>query len=430
MKITISTFGTRGDIEPPLALAVGLCARGHEVTLVAPEASRTWVQSHGVRWAPLRFDFGAVMYRDDLLALMQRKRYFRYLRELQRAVQRGSRESLDDLFDASRDADFIVQSGFGHGGVEIAAHRDIPMAFLYPFPMAATRAFPSFWGGPRLPLGGGYNRMTHAIARHVAWRTYGPPLNAWRRERFGWPPWKSYTHMLASGEARGAPNLLAFSPAFLPKPDDWNDHQHITGFLALPTPADWVPPSPLRAFLADGPPPVYVGFGSMRVRDPVRHTREVLRALALAGQRGILLVGGGGCLTRMPASDRVLFIDEAPFHWLLPRVAAAVIHGGAGTTHTVLHAGIPAVVLPHVFDQPSWAAQVAASGVGVNGASLRGVKAESLAAAIRTVIDDQGRRGRAARLGARMRAENGAERAAVLIERYAAAYPHLRAGHG
>lgn len=425
MRITISTFGSRGDVESPLALAVGLQKRGHQVTLVAPEAYAAWIRSYGVRWAVLRFDLSRCLADEALSALLRRGRRLQYLRTLRTAVQVGSREALDDLLAASGDADFILQCGVGHGGVEIADHRGIPMAFMYLYPYAPTRAFPSFMLDRRGSLGGCYNRWTQRLVYGVTWRTYGPPLNAWRSERFGLPPWSSYAQMLTAREPLSAPNLLAFSDALVPKPADWNDNQHITGFMALPPPPDWAPPAPLTRFLDSGPTPVYVGFGSMRAGVPERQTRCVLRALEAAGQRGILLVGGGGALTRLPAPDSVLYVDSVPHRWLFPRVAAAVLHGGPGTLAAALHAGLPTVTFPHMIDQHAWAQRVSELGIGINVAPLRKLRAEPLAAAIRTVVEDPALRARATAFGETIRSEDGVNNAAVLIERYAAEFPRL-----
>lgn len=426
LKVTISTFGSRGDVEPPLALAVGLQARGHEATLVAPRAYAAWIRSYGVRWAELRFDFAAFMHSGELLEPLRRGKQQAYLRALGTGVRRGSREALDDFMDAAAGSEFIVQSACGHGGVEIADRFELPMAFLYPYPYAPTRAFPSFFLPQRISLGGLYNRWTQAIVLRVMWRTYGPPLNQWRAERLGLPPWRSYAQMLNSRESLATPNLIACSPTVLAKPADWSANHHVTGFLALPPSPAWTPPPELLNFLDRGPPPVYVGFGSMREGDPERQTRAVLRALERCGRRGILLVGGGGALARVPAPDHVLYLDNVPHRWLFPRVAAAVHHGGPGTLAAALHAGLPSVIFPHVIDQHGWAEQAAKLGVGINVAVLKDLRVEPLAAAIGKVIEDRALRERAAALGRIVRAEDGVGNAVELIERHAAGFRSRR----
>lgn len=113
----------------------------------------------------------------------------------------------------------------------------------------------------------------------------------------------------------------------LPKPTDWPDDHHVTGYWSLDDTPGWEPPRHLTRFFDDGRPPVYVGFGSMKVPDPARLTRLVLDALAQTGHRGVLASGWGG-LRPQDAGPDICFVDEAPHTWLFPRVAAIVHHGG------------------------------------------------------------------------------------------------------
>ena len=162
---------------------------------------------------------------------------------------------------------------------------------------------------------------------------------------------------------RGQPILYGYSPAVIPPPADWGADIHVTGYWFLDPAEDWTPDAALTDFLAAGPPPVYVGFGSMSSRNPEATANLILDALARTGQRGIIHAGWGGLQrTDLPAS--VMMVDGVPFAWLFPRVAAVVHHGGAGTTSAGLRAGVPSVVVPFFGDQPFWAQRVADLGVG------------------------------------------------------------------
>jgi sterol 3beta-glucosyltransferase len=239
---------------------------------------------------------------------------------------------------------------------------------------------------------------------------YGGAIGAWRREALGLPPARG--PLVVRG--RPVPMLYAYSEAVVPRPADWDAHTVVTGYWFLDAPAGWQPPAALREFLAAGPPPVYVGFGSMFMAGGAETTRLVLQALALSGQRGVVATGWGG-LTAETAPSDVFFLEAAPHDWLFPQVAAVVHHGGAGTTGAGLRAGRPTLICPLVGDQPFWGRRVAALGVGPAPLPLFKLTAERLADAITRATTEAGMRQRAAALGEHLRREDGVGRAVTFI---------------
>jgi UDP:flavonoid glycosyltransferase YjiC (YdhE family) len=213
------------------------------------------------------------------------------------------------------------------------------------------------------------------------------------------------------------PILNGFSTQVVPRPADWGDHVHITGYW-FPKDEAWQPPDDLRTFIQSGPPPVFLGFGSMPVRNPKRTTQIFLDALQRSGQRGILHTGWGGVGdTDLP--DYVFKIDYAPYDWLFPRMAMIIHHGGSGTTAFGLRAGVPNLIVPFVFDQFFWGERIRALGVGPKPIPHRRLSAERLARAITLAFNDQAMRQQAHRLGQRIQAENGNANALEVIQRYA-----------
>jgi sterol 3beta-glucosyltransferase len=193
----------------------------------------------------------------------------------------------------------------------------------------------------------------------------------------------------------------------------------VTGFWVLDDPAGWSPPPGLQQFLQEGTAPVSVGFGSMSAADPAQAGRlaeTVLEALRLTGRRAVLLTGWSGMPVR--PSENVFALGEAPHGWLFPRVAAAVHHGGSGTTGASLRAGVPTVTVPFAFDQPFWGARVAAAGAGPPPIPRRRLTADRLARAIHLATNDPAMARRAADLGRRLRAEDGTGQAARILETY------------
>jgi len=212
------------------------------------------------------------------------------------------------------------------------------------------------------------------------------------------------------------PTLYSYSSSVVPKPPDWGEHIHVTGYWFLDHSSDWQPSADLVNFLEAGPPPVYIGFGSMTNRAPEATAKIVLEALKRSGQRGLIATGWGG-LKSADLPDGVFKLESVPHDWLFPRVAAVVHHGGAGTTAAGLRVGVPSVLVPHFGDQPFWARQVVRLGVGPKAIPRKRMTAEKLGAAIATAVTDENIQARAAALGERIRTEDGVEKAIEVVER-------------
>ncbi|MBP8292011.1 MAG: glycosyltransferase family 1 protein [Caldilineaceae bacterium] len=410
MNVLILTVGTRGDVQPYVALGQGLRAAGHRVVLVAPAQFAAFVAGNGLEFAALPAEFldllqtgagkAAVAGKGNPLKLM-------------RMVEPMQRRMLDAAWQiaSARPVDTVVYHPKGLGGYSIAEKLGAAAVLALPAPLySPTRAFPSLIL-PFADLGGPLNRASHTLTIRLASLATRGVLNRWRKEVLALPPVKDELVL------RGQPvlRLYPYSPAVLPTPDDWDASSVATGYWFLPRDAAWQPDPALVDFLANGPAPVYVGFGSMPSEDAAAKTQVVLDALAQAGQRGVVAAGWGG-LTLANAPDNVFVLDAAPHDWLFPRMAAVVHHGGAGTTAAGLAAGAPTIVCPFFGDQPFWGRRVAALGVGTAPIPQKKLTAERLAAALRTVTGDAALRDRAQRLGATLRTEDGIGNAVRLIE--------------
>jgi sterol 3beta-glucosyltransferase len=225
------------------------------------------------------------------------------------------------------------------------------------------------------------------------------------------PFWGPYN----AAPIRQTPVLYGYSPAVLPRPADWDESTHVTGYWFLNPEGAWTPPPALVEFLQAGPPPVYVGFGSMSHREPEETAQLVLQALAQTHQRAILLSGWSG-LQGLEAPDSVFTIDAIPHAWLFPRVAAVVHHGGAGTTAAGLRAGVPSVVIPFFGDQTFWGQRIAQLGVGPAPIPRQKLTVERLAQAIGQAANDREMRQHASSLGSTIRAEDGIARAVAIMQ--------------
>jgi sterol 3beta-glucosyltransferase len=246
---------------------------------------------------------------------------------------------------------------------------------------------------------------------------YRRMTNRFRADTLDLPPLPRFADLLVTRAGAPIPILYPYSPHLLPVPPDFPPHVHVTGSWFLEPTTAWEPPAALTTFLDAGPPPVYVGFGSMGGKGARRRTQIVLDALARAGQRGVLARGWGG-LSMEAAPDTVFALDEAPHDWLFPRMAAVVHHGGAGTTAAGLRAGKPTVICPILGDQPFWGRLVAERGLGPQPIPQRKLSAARLAAAIRQAVENPTIGQRAAVIGAQIRAEDGVGNGVALLEHY------------
>lgn len=416
MKILLSSFGTRGDVQPYLALAVGLQRAGHQVTLSTSRTFSDWIHAYGVRTQPIRLSMQEVMQQPEVQAVLRSKNLLRQILLLRKVMGQSS-EMADVVWHAAQDADLIIQSPLGCGALEATAIRGIPAIMASPLPIAPTRHFPSFFlGSLRFSLGGGYNFFTHRLMHFMLWHGLSKHIINPLRRTLGLPRLRSFADLLAESRRLGVPWLYGYSPHVLPKPSDWDAQHHVTGYWFLAAPPEWQPPTDLLHFLESGPPPIYIGFGSMGHGDPAQHTQLVLRALSLSGQRGVLLTGWGGLTPQSPPPN-VFFVENIPHDWLFPRMAAVVHHGGAGTTGAGLRAGVPNLITPFApNDQVAWAERVERLGVGIRLPGIKRLTAEQLAAAMQHAVTDSSLRTRAAALGETIGAEDGLARAIEIIE--------------
>jgi sterol 3beta-glucosyltransferase len=424
MRVLLATIGTRGDVQPYIALALGLREAGHEVAICTCARFRPMLAEWDLPWLPL--DEGllelldssagrAIFSRLDSIAGM-----LRTVPAVLRQVGPIHRRMVADAWAAVEAfaPDVVVYHPKLFCMPAFAARRGFVAVLALLVPMLVPTGTAPLHGMPRLPLGAGYNRATYRLLQWLMHQGSRPFLRDWRRSHD------------PAGLARGsAPLRIArdrpltvihgYSRHVCAPPADWSPQATVSGWWFLPA-HDWTPPDALRDFLAAGPPPVYIGFGSMAGVDPAATTAIVLAAVAQAGVRAVIARGWGG-LEAGAGSDRVFLLDAAPHAWLFPRMAAVVHHGGAGTTGAGLRAGLPSVICPFGVDQPFWGERVHALGVGPAPIPQKRLDAARLAAAIIEATTNSSMRDAAQALGAAIRAESGVRDAVATIEACAAA---------
>jgi UDP:flavonoid glycosyltransferase YjiC (YdhE family) len=325
---------------------------------------------------------------------------------------------ISDIWQAAKHSEAVLYKGpTALYGYNVAQKLGVPCADLQFFPVTPTREFPTFFLGDGRSRGALLDRAGWWGTEQMIWRMMQQPgVNRQRREILDLPPLR--TNARALQDRQGMPLYYAYSPLVLPRPADWHPRVQVTGYLPTSAPAGWEPPADLVRFLDAGEPPVSFGLGSVPVARPTRLIDAYLEALDRTGRRGVLIGGWSKLGLDRELPDHVLQIDSAPYDWLFPRLAAAVHHGGAGTTAASLRAGIPTIITPVAADQPSWGRRVADLGVGPEPVNIKKVDADRLTAAIGQATTDEAMRERAAGLGARLRQEDGIGRTAELFTEY------------
>ena len=420
MNILILTFGSRGDVQPYVALGKGLKARGHTVTVCTCSRFESFVTNYGLIYA-----HGA----DDLLKLLDSVEgrnamedtngFFGSLKTMRKMMKRIKpimRQMIIDSWEAAQavEPDIVIFNSKAIGADAIAEKLGIPMIMAMPLPQMAPTAETPTIGFPQWKLGGWYNKATYKVVHKIGLWMGGQFTKEWRIAHNLSPQLRGID-ALHTPANEPIPLLHCYSPEVSTAPKDWPDTAYVTGYWFLDRLDAWEPSKELQDFLDAGDPPVYVGFGSMAGRNPKRLASIVIEALQKANVRGIIATGWGGLETGgLP--DSILKIDKAPHDWLFPRVAAVVHHGGAGTTAAGLRAGRPTVICPFFGDQPFWGGRIYALGAGPEPIPQKKLTVEKLANALRTVASNVAIREKAESLGERIRREDGVSNAIALIE--------------
>lgn len=408
-KILIASLGTRGDVQPYVALARELALQGADVIVATGEGFEDMIEAAGARARPVPINFQTLLQDKDVQAALftlkgkvkAARQSIALQKDVAKCLWRMGLEEKPDLILFNLKATVMTLVG---RRLNVPA---LPTA-LQPV-TAPTGDFPlPLFGLP--DLGRVLNRGSFAAGRFLMKAGLAPlikPLKVEAESECAMPGDQIDGHRPGGGKAL---SLQAFSRALVPTPGDWPDEAWPCGYWFTEPDADYQPPQHLAGFLEDGPAPVYLGFGSMPSKDPGRLTGTVLAALGRTGQRAILATGWGGLARdNLPEelSGRVFLLEKAPHSWLFPRCAAIVHHGGAGTTHEAVRWGKPSLVCPVFGDQPFWGSRVHAAGAGPAPIRQKALDPDTLAQAL-TALDSPAYRAGAERAAEIMASEPGA----------------------
>ncbi|KAI9152425.1 Sterol 3-beta-glucosyltransferase [Blastocladiella emersonii ATCC 22665] len=417
MRITVMTIGTRGDVQPFIALCQGLQRAGHTVRLATHLEYQPWIESHGIAFREIKGEPAEIMQ----LCVDYPMFSLGFARQVYGKFRGWIGELLDTAWTACQDSDLIIEAAGALGaGYHIAEKLQIPVMRAFMMPWTRTSAFAHPFApvqeSPVVASGLGYNSTTFTLAEQAIWAATRPIINRWRRRTLGLPS-------VWTADLRSVPFIYGISPAVMPPPPEWPDWVHVCGYWFLPSPLNaWTPPDPLAQFLAVDPArTVYIGFGSIVVPDPDEMSRVIVASVRRAGVRAIVCRGwsdrlssGKKSAAASTACASILELDSVPHEWLFPRVRGVVHHGGSGTTAAGLRFGVPCIIKPFFGDQFFWAARVEELGAGI---AVRRLVEDKFAPALTALVSDTRIQQRAKAVGERINAEDGVETAIKAIYR-------------
>jgi rhamnosyltransferase subunit B len=418
MRIVFTTFGTLGDVNPLIALALEMRRRGHDAALAVPELFRSRIEPLGIGFHRIRPDQDP--HDSRLIAMIYdiKKGTERGLREFLFPAIRESYEDLLAAVTANGGADLLVSGELAYAGPIVAEVTGIAWAsyVLAPFSFFSAYDPPVLPPYPKLAklqaLVPGVGHIIAPFARFMT-RKWSDPIYD-LREELGLPPGNDPIF-----DAKFSPDLvLALFSSALGRPQpDWPASTQTTGFLFYDGDAGKSDLAPeLEAFLQAGPPPLVFTLGSAAVLDAGDFYEQSALAAEQLGERAVLLVGNDP--RNLPAhevSNSVCIAEYAPYSQLFSRASLIVHQGGVGTTAQALRAGKPMLVMPYSHDQPDNARRVRRLGVAKVIQRDR-YRADTASRMIGGMLAEPKYLERAVAIGAQVRAENALREAGDALE--------------
>ncbi|EEF41276.1 sterol 3-beta-glucosyltransferase UGT80A2 isoform X1 [Ricinus communis] len=406
LQIVMLIVGTRGDVQPFIAIGKRLQDYGHRVRLATHSNFKEFVLTAGLEFFPLGGDPKV------LAGYMVKNKGFLPSGPSEIPTQRNQlKDIINSLLPACKEpdmdsgipfkADAIIANPPAYGHSHVAEALKVPLHVFFTMPWTPTSEFPHPLSRVKQPAG---YRLSYQIVDSLIWLGIRDMINDVRKKKLKLRP---VTYLSGSqGYDSDIPHGYIWSPHLVPKPKDWGPKIDVVGFCFLDLASNYEPPESLVKWLEAGPKPIYIGFGSLPVQEPEKMTQIIVHALEQTGQRGIINKGWGGLGNLAEPKDFIYLVDNCPHDWLFLQCKAVVHHGGAGTTAAGLKAACPTAIVPFFGDQPFWGERVHARGVGPVPIPVDEFSLHKLIDAIKFMLDPEVKE-RAVELAKAMENEDG-----------------------
>lgn len=417
MNIGIFTYGTRGDVQPYIALALGLMEKGHRVTIAAPEDFEAFVEGFGIPFHPLYGNAEEAMNSPEGQSVLQTEntiKLMKYFYKVLRGVKVPLRKSYLEGFNK---VDFIIANTATlpiTSAIAEKQNKRIALTYFMP-PVVATAEFPlADFDLFNFPW---YNKLTYKLAYSFYWKFVKEETNEFRKE-LGLPVLKE--SLVSYLDRQKLLDLFCLSPALIPQPKDWDENHKITGFLTIPKRYrgdhlfDEISPA-LSNWLAAGEKPIYMGFGSNGVGNTEKFV-SILKDILTKTNERILFCTGWALFEDLPIHDNLFVTKYVNHEAILPRCKAGIFHGGAGTLAAMLRNNLPVIIISFYTDQPTWGKIIERMNLGVH-IPVKKLTSARLLSALTNVQTSEVKKN-VIKIGQQIRNENGLENAVREIEKY------------
>lgn len=352
MKVVFLTLGTRGDVQPYVALGKALIKSGQEAVVCTGKSFQGFVEQHGVSFYPAEIDFMEILKTPEGKAmfhgggnLLKMKRF------LKEVIMPGYQRTMNDFLEASKDADLIIYHPKALAATDIAEFRKIPCICMPPVPIIVPISeFPSMAISASKNFGPTWNRLTYKISA-FGLASFMKMINQFRREELKLPK-RKVTENYLDINGKSIPVVYPISASLFQDVTSWKDKVYLPGFFYLDNEEETLDEK-IQNFLSKGTKPIVISFSSMPLKEPNGFLEMIKKVVDKTGERVILITGSSGI--EVMESDNIFMVQQISHRLIFPVAKGIIHHGGIGTVAEALRSGRPQLIIPFSVDQPFWA---------------------------------------------------------------------------